>query len=69
MADFEKLKQNIEKIRKATAVGENTAERIGGVLSDMADCIPKEECLTQAEYDALSNKDNNKTYYIYEEES
>ena len=69
MADFEKLKQNIEKIRSATAVGENTAERIGGVLSDIADYIPKEECLTQAEYDALSNKDNNKTYYIYEEES
>lgn len=36
MATIEEIKQQAEAVKNATQVGENTAERVGGVLVDLA---------------------------------
>lgn len=39
MARLEEIKNNAALVKNATQAGENTAERVGGVLSDIADLL------------------------------
>lgn len=41
MATIQEIKQRAATVREATQVGENTAERVGGVLVDLADTVDK----------------------------
>ena len=41
MATIDEIKQQAEAVKNATQVGENTAERVGGVLTGLADIADK----------------------------
>lgn len=43
MATINEIKQQAEAVKNATQVGENTAERVGGALSGLADIAKQQE--------------------------
>ena len=43
MATIDEIKQQAEAVKNATQVGENTAERVGGALSGLADIAKQQE--------------------------
>lgn len=71
MADSDMTKSRNEKILRATIDGtEYSAEpqsRIESLLLELKDSLTPIVKLTQAEYDALENPDENTLYVIVEE--
>lgn len=43
MATIQNIKQRAQQVKDATQIGENTANRVGGVLVDIADHLEQDE--------------------------
>ena len=65
MATIDEIKQQAEAVKNATQVGENTAERVGGALSGLADIAEQHDSklsglrtlLSTNQYVVLGKKD------------
>ncbi len=57
MATIDNIKTKSEQVRDATEIGENTAERVGGILCDLADVVAT-KANTEDVSASLSNVDN-----------
>lgn len=54
MATIDEIKQQAEAVKNATQVGENTAERVGGVLAGLADIAKQQDTELGKKFDKTS---------------